>query len=75
MRKLDAVLIIANAVAIAALHPATAKGAKSSSSSSLYNHTATGKHFDKAQITAKKASKSTHSDISVTKTIDKSSAK
>jgi len=75
MRKLDATLIFAIAVAIAASSPASAKVAKSSSSSKLYEHTATGQHYKQVKITAKKTGGSKPSDISVTKTMDKSSAK
>lgn len=54
MRKLDATLIFAIAVAIAASSPASAKVAKSSSSGKLFEHSATGQHFKQGQITAKK---------------------
>jgi hypothetical protein len=72
MRKLDATFIIAIAVAIAALSPASAKGAKSSS---IFQHTVKGEHIKEGKIEVRKTSKPTNSDITVTKTIDKSSAK
>ncbi len=75
MRKLDATLIIAITVALAASSPAMAKGPKSNSSGKLYEHTATGQHIKQGQIEAKKASKPSTSDITVTKTTDKASAK
>jgi len=75
MRKLDATLIIAVAVAIATQFPAMAKGAKSNSSGKLYEHTATGVHIKETNITAKKTSKPRPSDINVSKTTDKASAK
>jgi hypothetical protein len=73
MRKLDVTLIIAVVIAIAS--PAMAKDVKSSSSSSLLKHSVTGAHYKEGQITAKKTSKPTVHDISVTKKQDSSSAK
>ena len=75
MRKLNAILMIGVAVAIAAPFPAMAKGAKSNSSGKLYEHTATGVHIKEGNITAEKTSQPRPSDINVTKTTDKASAK
>jgi type VI protein secretion system component Hcp len=75
MKKFDLGLAIAIAAAVAVSSPALAKDPKSSASSSLYKHSTSGKHYSNVQITAKKTSKPTHSEITVTKTNDKSSNK
>lgn len=75
MRKPDAALVTATAIMLAvSAHPAWAKGAKSSSN--LMKSSATGTHYKEATITARtkpKSRKAGVSDISITKTMDKSS--
>jgi type VI protein secretion system component Hcp len=76
MSKRDAVLNIAVAIAIfSSCQLASAKGAKSGSSPSLYKNTVAGTHYKDAKITARtaKTGKASLHDINVQHKADKAS--
>ena len=76
MRTFSIGLAVAVAAMLALTPQQSFAGGKKNSSSSMSQHTVKGEHFKEATITARKKSQSkgtSHSDITITKPVDKSS--